>query len=88
MADDCGDGLPTTVKILAGARTGEAMFVIGSNCRIVYWDAGVEFLTGLVGTEVVSKPLYEVLEGETEDRHSSLPPGISGDGVPPARGDG
>ena len=61
------DGLPAAVEVLAGARTDDAMFVVGPDRRIVYWDAGAEFLTGLVGAEVVGKPLCEAVAGERED---------------------
>lgn len=66
-AGDRGDGLPAVVEVLAGARTDDAVFVVGPDYRVVYWDPRAEFLTGLAGAEVVGRPLYEAVAGERED---------------------
>ncbi|QIN84569.1 PAS domain-containing protein [Rubrobacter tropicus] len=67
MAGNCGNGLPAAVEALAGARTDDAVFVVGPDHRVVYWDPRTEFLTGLAGAEVVGKPLHETVAGERED---------------------
>lgn len=67
MAGDRGDGLPAAVEALAGVRTDDAVFVVGPDHRVVYWDSRAEFLTGLAGAEVVGRPLYEAMTGERED---------------------
>jgi len=58
--------LPQAVKSLIEARTGDAVFVVGPDYRIVYWDARAESLTGLLSEEVVGKHCYEVVLGERE----------------------
>lgn len=58
--------LPQAVKSLIEARTGDAVFVVGPNYRIVYWDSEAESLTGLLSEEVVGKHCYEVVLGERE----------------------
>lgn len=58
--------LPRAVEILVGARTADAVFVVGPDHRIVHWDARAESLTGLMAEEVVGKPSHEVLRGECE----------------------
>lgn len=63
-----GDGgLPAAVEALTGLRTDDAVFVVGPDYRVVYWDAGAEFLTGLAAYEALGSPLYEALSGERED---------------------
>jgi PAS domain S-box-containing protein len=59
-------GLPRGVRSLIEARTGDAVFIIGPDYRIVYWDPRAEFLTGLLSEEVVGKRCYEVVLGERE----------------------
>jgi len=58
--------LPQAVKSLIEARTGDAVFVVGPDYRIVYWDSEAESLTGLLSEEVVGKHCYEVVLGERE----------------------
>lgn len=58
--------LPQAVKSLVEARTGDAVFVVGPDYRIVYWDPRAESLTGLLSEEVVGKHCYEVVLGERE----------------------
>lgn len=60
-------GLPAPVEALTGLRADDAVFVVGPDYRIVYWDARAEFLTGLAASEVLGGPLYEALAGERED---------------------
>lgn len=43
------------VKGFIEARTGDAVFVVGPDYRIVYWDSEAESLTGLLSEEVVGK---------------------------------
>lgn len=68
MAGDkeCTIELPPAVSSVVGARTGDAVFVVGPDYRIVYWDSEAESLTGLLGEEVVGKRCYEVVLGERE----------------------
>jgi len=58
--------LPQAVKGFIEARTGDAVFVVGPDYRIVYWDSEAESLTGLLSEEVVGKHCYEVVLGERE----------------------
>jgi PAS domain S-box-containing protein len=58
--------LPTAVRNLIEAHTGDAVFVVGPDYRIVYWDPQAEALTELISEEVVGKPCYEVVLGERE----------------------
>jgi PAS domain S-box-containing protein len=59
--------LPYVVEALVGARTADAVFVVDPDCRIVYWDARAESLTGLLAEEMVGEPCEKVLTGEAED---------------------
>jgi PAS domain S-box-containing protein len=59
-------GLPPVVEVLIQARTGDAVFVVGPDYRIVHWDYRAESLTGLLAEETLGKPCYEVLQGECE----------------------
>lgn len=67
-----GDGkehaaeLPPAVRSLIEAQTGDAVFVVGPDYRIVYWDSRAESLTGLLSEEIVGKRCYEVVLGERE----------------------
>jgi len=58
--------LPQAVKGFIEARTGDAVFVVGPDYRVVYWDSEAESLTGLLSEEVVGKHCYEVVLGERE----------------------
>ena len=58
--------LPQAVKGFIEARTGDAVFVVGPDYQIVYWDSETESLTGLLSEEVVGKHCYEVVLGERE----------------------
>jgi PAS domain S-box-containing protein len=58
--------LPQAVRSLIEARTGDAVFIVGPDYRIVYWDSEAESLTGLFSEEVEGKRCYEVVLGERE----------------------
>lgn len=58
--------LPSAVRGLIEARTGDGVFVVGPDYRIVYWDEEAMFLTGLPTEEMVGKRCYEVVLGERE----------------------
>jgi PAS domain S-box-containing protein len=58
--------LPPAVQALTEARTGDAVFVVGPDYRIVHWDYRAESLTGLLAEEALGKPCYEVVQGECE----------------------
>jgi PAS domain S-box-containing protein len=58
--------LPPAVSSLIEARTGDAVFVVGPDYRIVYWDAEAESLTGLLSEDVVGKRCYDAVLGEGE----------------------
>lgn len=60
-------GLPAAVEAMTGLISDDAMFVVGPDYRIVYWDAQAEFLTGTPASEALGSPLYEALAGERED---------------------
>jgi PAS domain S-box-containing protein len=66
----CGEPLatvlPAAVKALTEARSGDAVFVVDPDYRIVYWDTQAESLTGLLAEETVGRPCYEVVRGRCE----------------------
>ena len=59
--------LPEAVKNLIETRTGDAVYVVGPDYRIVYWDSRMESLTGVLSQEALQKPCYEAVMGERED---------------------
>jgi PAS domain S-box-containing protein len=59
--------LPPTVRSLIEARTGDAVYVVGPDYRIVHWDSRMESLTGALSQEALGKPCYEAVMGERED---------------------
>lgn len=59
-------GLPQAVRGLVDARTGDAVFVVAPDFRIVHWDEQAEFLTGIGAEEALGKRCYEVVLGEKE----------------------
>ena len=59
--------LPEAVKALIEARTGDAVYVVGPDYRIVHWDEQMESLTGVLSEEALGKPCYEAVLGERED---------------------
>lgn len=68
MGDDreATPNLPQAVRSLIEARTGDAVFIIGPDYRVVYWDSEAESLTGLLSEEVEGKHCYEVVLGERD----------------------
>lgn len=58
--------LPRPVQNIIEYQTGDAVFVIGPDYRIIYWDSRAEFLTGLRAEDVLDRPCYEVILGERE----------------------
>lgn len=59
--------LPGVVQTFAEARTGDAVFVIGPDGRVVYWDTRSEFFTGIRAEDALYKPCHEVMLGEREN---------------------
>jgi PAS domain S-box-containing protein len=59
--------LPGAVKNLIEARTGDAVYVVGPDYRIVHWDSQMESLTGALAEEALEQPCYEAVMGERED---------------------
>jgi PAS domain S-box-containing protein len=59
--------LPEAVKALIEARTGDAVYVVGPDYRIVHWDEQMESLTGVLSEEALGRPCYEAVLGERED---------------------
>jgi PAS domain S-box-containing protein len=59
--------LPEAVKTLIEARTGDAVYVVGPEYRIVHWDERMESLTGVLSEEALGKPCYDAVMGERED---------------------
>lgn len=58
--------LPRAVRGLIEARTGDAVFVVAPDFRIVHWDEEAEHLTGLEAGDVLGKRCYEVVIGQRE----------------------
>jgi PAS domain S-box-containing protein len=58
--------LPEAVRRIVEARTGDAVFVVGPDYRVVHWDGAAESLTGILAGEVLGKQCYEVILGERE----------------------
>lgn len=58
--------LPPAVRSLIEARTGDAVFVVGPDYRIVHWDARMEALTGTLSEEAVGRRCFGVVLGERE----------------------
>jgi PAS domain S-box-containing protein len=59
--------LPGVVKNLIEARTGDAVYVVDPDYRIVHWDSRMESLTGALAQEALGQPCYEAVMGECED---------------------
>ncbi len=59
--------LPEAVETLVEARTGDAVYVVGPEYRIVHWDERMESLTGVLSEEAMGKPCYDAVMGERED---------------------
>lgn len=55
------------VRSLVEARTGDAVFVVGPDYRIVHWDSETETLTGHLAEEMIGKACYEAVLGVRED---------------------
>lgn len=58
--------LPEAVKTLIGARTGDAIYVVGPDYTIVHWDERMESLSGVLCEEALGKPCYKAVVGEAE----------------------
>jgi len=59
--------LPEAVKNLIEARTGDAVYVVDPDYRIVHWDSQMESLTGVLTEEALGQPCYDTVMGERED---------------------
>ena len=59
--------LPPAVRSLIEARTGDAVYVVDPDYRIVYWDSRMESLTGALSQEALGQPCYKAVMGERED---------------------
>jgi len=59
--------LPEAVKNLIEARTGDAVYVVDPDYRIVHWDSRMESLTGVITKEALGQPCYDAVMGERED---------------------
>ena len=59
--------LPEAVQNLIEARTGDAVYVVNPDYRIVHWDSQMESLTGVLAQEALGQPCYEAVMGERED---------------------
>ena len=60
-------GLPAAIQSIAEACTGDAVFVVGPDYRIAYWDPRAEDLTGKLADEVLGESCFDVVLGERED---------------------
>lgn len=47
--------LPAAVGTLIEARTGDTVYVVGPDYRIVHWDHRMESLSGVLSEEVLGK---------------------------------
>ena len=56
--------LPEAVRGIVEARTGDAVFVVGPDYRVVYWDENMQTLTGMLSEDMVGRRCYEVVLGE------------------------
>jgi len=65
-ADKQARELPPAVRSLVEARTGDAVFIVGPDYRIVYWDERMESLTGTLSEEAVGRRCFGVVLGERE----------------------
>jgi PAS domain S-box-containing protein len=59
--------LPPAVRSLTEVRTGDAVYVVDPDYRIVHWDSRMEFLTGALAHEALGQPCYDAVMGERED---------------------
>ena len=59
--------LPEAVKNLIEARTGDAVYVVDPDYRIVHWDSRMESLTGALAQEALGQPCYDAVMGKRED---------------------
>jgi PAS domain S-box-containing protein len=59
--------LPPAVRSLTEVRTGDAVYVVDPDYRIVHWDSQMESLTGALSQEAIGQPCYEAVMGERED---------------------
>ena len=59
--------LPLAVRSLTEARTGDAVYVVDPDYRIVHWDSRMESITGALAQEALGQPCYEAVMGERED---------------------
>src|SRR5215203_6332827 len=59
--------LPQAVRSLIEARTGDAVYVVDPDYRIVHWDSQMESLTGALSQEALGKTCYQAVMGERED---------------------
>jgi PAS domain S-box-containing protein len=59
--------LPPAVKSLTEARTGDAVYVVDPDYKIVHWDSQMESLTGALSQEALGKTCYQAVIGERED---------------------
>src|SRR5215210_1599669 len=59
--------LPPAVKSLTEARTGDAVYVVDPDYKIVHWDSQMESLTGALSQEALGKTCYQAVMGERED---------------------
>jgi PAS domain S-box-containing protein len=62
--------LPQEIENFIEYRTGDAVFVVAPDYRVVYWDSQAEFLTGLRSEDVLGRHCYEVVVGERENGES------------------
>ena len=64
--DELTREVPEAVRALIEARTGDAVFVVGPDYRIVHWDQRMESLTGTLAEEAVGERCFGVVLGERE----------------------
>jgi PAS domain S-box-containing protein len=58
--------LPEAVRALIEARTGDAVYVVGPDYKIVHWDERMESLSGVLSEDALGRRCYEAVMGETE----------------------
>jgi PAS domain S-box-containing protein len=55
------------LRQLIGARTGDALYVLGPDYTIVHWDPNMESLSGVLSDEALGRTCCEAVMGEAEE---------------------
>lgn len=58
--------LPEAVRSIVESRTGDAVFVVAPDYRVVYWDSEAEKLIGRLAGDTLGKRCFQIVLGERE----------------------